>query len=235
MQRAAHASKPAGAILLEQGRGLFHTVIEITAPGHAGVKAGSNTATARGKAKVAGDLAKLYGTPGGAYDAIKARSGESEADLFWKLRNSKPAEAAVIVRSQLGASFSDWDNGALHRQQFRRGRVNAGRRKSPLVYVRDAAPLKQYIKNVQERVNYLAGGWETVARKLGISLPQSISKHDAPSVAIVEFTIDRLRVLATNAVKYASDTDLERRIQWAINSQARKMQRQWEDFAALRK
>ncbi len=235
VQRAATASRPAAEILLQQSRGIFRTIVEISPPGGAGLKAGSAAATERGRAKIAGDLAKLYGTPSSAYDAILKKSGEARADAFWALRNTRPESAARIVRRELGASFSPWDDGALHRQQFKRGRVNAGRRQSPLVYVRDAAPLKQYIKDMQGRVNYLAGGWEAVAAKLGISLPASIAKHHAPSAAVVDFTIDRLRVIATNAVKYASDTDLQRRIQWAIDVQAAKMKRQWEAFASMKK
>lgn len=232
MRRAASASRPAGAILIEQGRGIFRTVIDITPPGHGSVKAGSTAATKRSEAKISGDIAKLYGSPSRAYNDIWERAGEQQANAFWSLKTKNPAAAAELVRTHTGASFSPFDGGELHRRQFKRGRVNAGRRKTPLIYVRDPKPLEDYIKSVQSRVNFLAAGWEEVARKLGVSLAQSISRHSAPSVAIVDFTMDHLRVIATNAVSYASNTDLERRIQWAIDTQAAKMQRQWEFFVA---
>ena len=228
-RRIGTSAKLAQEVILGQARSLFRIVIEVTPPGHEGVKAGTRAAANRGRAKIAGDIAKLYGDDNRAYDLLSEKK-PGLADAFWKARRRKPEAAAKLVREHLGASYSAFDGGALHRRFFRRGRVSVGRREVPFIFVREKQPLRAYVAEVQERVHYLAAGHERIADRLGLPLPVEISRHDAPSLAEVTFNELLLRIRATNAVKFASDTDLARRIQHAIDRQTGAMERQWREF-----
>lgn len=231
VRRAASASRPAAAILLEQARGIFRAVIEITPPGHTGVKAGTRAAAEHGKAKVEGDIRALYGTAATAYDRIM-EAGKAKASAFWFLhKRGDDANAARVFKDATGEWFGPFDGGAIHRSHFTRGSVKK-RKGRPIIYVNDERALNDFIKAQQSHVHWLAGGWNNVARRLGISVSSEISRQNSPGMATVDFTMDHLRVIATNAVAYATDTDLERRIQWAIDRQAQKMENQWRDFVS---
>jgi hypothetical protein len=248
--RMATSAKLAEEVLKEQARGIFRNVIAITPPGHvvtervqaaAGlgwmrtmqqsrlVGAGSREGTAAGKAKVASDISKLYGTPSSAYDAIEKKS-PADARAFWAVRRTRPDAAADIVMKHTGTWFGPFDGGKLHKQRFQRGSVN-GRRGRPILYISNPKELSDYIKSKQARVSFLAAGWRDISEQLGITLPESIGKHkSAPSSAQIVASMERIVIRATNGLSYATDAGLRSRIQDSINRQAGAMERQWKEF-----
>jgi len=228
--RIATSKRDGLAVLAEQAKGIIKIVIEETPPGHKGVPGGTKEADDHGRAKVAGDIAKLYGAPSAAFDAIRAAHGTTEARAFWELHShGDQAGAQRVVQAAVGGYYGPFDGGKMHDQQFTRGSVK-GSKKRPVLYVSNPGELEAFIARQQDRVHFLTAGWKEIAAKLGISLPSMVTRHDAPGVAVIEMTADRLRIVATNAVSYASNTDLERRIQSAIDRQSDSMQRQWETY-----
>jgi hypothetical protein len=227
--RMATSAKLAEEVLKEQARGIFRNVIAITPPGHEGVKAGTRAAAEKGKAKVAADIGKLYGTPSSAFEAIEKKS-PADARAFWALKRTRPDAASDIVRRHTGTWFGPFDKGALHKQRFVKGRVK-GKKERPILYMSDPKSLQDYIKARQARVHFLAAGWREIALKLGLSLPGMISQHAAaPSAAAITANLERIVIRAVNELSYASDADLRRRIQFAIDAQTGAMQRQWKEF-----
>lgn len=231
MQRVASSKRLAEELLKEQARSLFRTVVEITPPGHAGAPAGSRAATTAGQNKVASDIAKLYGTTGTAFDLIAAKS-EPDARVFWAMKTKRPDAASDIVRKHLDAWYGPFDDGKLHKERFKGGRVRGGRRKAPIyiIHQKDQRALKEYLRQQQAHVNWLASGWKRIANALGIHVAQAIARHSAPGVATITATMERILIRATNEVGYASDVDLRRRIQSAIDRQVGAMERQWKFF-----
>jgi hypothetical protein len=226
--RIATSARLAEEVLKEQARGIFRKVMDITPPGHEGVKAGTRAAADIGKAKVAGDIAKLYGSPSAGFDAIEAKS-PADARAFWAVRKRRPDAAADLVRQHTGTWFGPFDEGKLHKQRFVKGRVK-GKKSRPILYVSDAKPLNDYVKLTQGRVHFLAAGWREISDRLGLAVPGMIGKHNAPSSAVILATLERIIIRAVNELSYASDADLNRRVQWAIDAQAGAMQRQWKEF-----
>jgi hypothetical protein len=227
-RRLATSSRDHLLVLSDQARGILRKVVEITPPGTKGVNGLSRAARAMGQAAVERDIRSLYGTASGAYDTIRQRD-EAAAAAFWANHKAGDTTAAsAILRAKTGTGLHKFDGGTLHkRHQNRRGRV---RSKRVIFYVDDERDLDAYIKGKQKRVNFLQAGWKAAFAKLGLPLPVNVSGHEAPSTAVIEVTATRLRILAVNAVNYASNTDLERRIQWAINGQAGSMERQMEKY-----
>jgi hypothetical protein len=230
VRRVATSSRDGIMILAEQARGIIREGVAVTPPGHPGVPGGTRAAQQHGEAKVAADLAKLYGTPGTAFALIRDRDVH-QAAAFWQLHKHGNATAAKqIVQQQIGGTYGPFDGGRLHDTQFVGGRVKGSKRR-PVLYVSNPEELKAFAARQSGRVHYLASGWNEIAAKLGISLPQMITRHTGPGHAVIEISETRLRIVATNDVAYASDTGLERRLQFAIDRQASKMEAQWQNFA----
>lgn len=228
--RIASSARIAEEIVREQMRGIVRRVIEVTPPGHGGAKAGTRAATEAGRAKVASDIGKLYGTPSDAFDAIEKKN-PADARAFWAVRTRRPDAAADIVRKHTGAWYGPFDGGALHKQRFQRGRVK-GRKDRPILYISDPAALAAYRKEKQDHVNWLAAGWREISRQLAIALPAAIARHGgAPSIAVIRATEERIVIRGINAVNYAAEVKgLQRRIQFAIDAQTGAMRRQWQHF-----
>jgi hypothetical protein len=226
--RIATSAKLAEEVLKQQARGIFRNVISITPPGHEGVKAGTRGAAEMGKAKVAGDIAKLYGTPSAAFDEIEKKN-PADARAFWAVKRTRPDAAADIVRQHTGTWYGPFDGGKLHAQRFVGGRVK-GKKTRPILYVSEPKALKDYVKSKQARVHFLAAGWKEIANKLGLAVPGMIAVHGAPSAAAILANMERIVIRAVNELSYASDADLNRRVQWAIDAQTGAMQRQWKEF-----
>jgi hypothetical protein len=226
-RRLATSSRDHLLVLSEQARGIQRRVIDVTPPGSEGVKGTSRQARKMGMAKVEGDIRKIYGTPGDAFELIKAKDAHA-ADAFWAAHKKQHlAEASRVMETVVGKKLYPFDNGSLHKRMRRGGRV---RSRSIIFYVEDQRELKSYIKERQKRVQFLQAGWKHVAAQLGLSVPASISAHHAPGSAVIEVTQTRIRIVATNGVSYASNADVGRRIQFAINAQAGAMERQMQTY-----
>jgi hypothetical protein len=90
-----------------------------------------------------------------------------------------------------------------------------------------ASEKKAYINKVLKRVGMLAAGWNASAIKLGAKLPAWIKRHGhGGGQCLIEETPRGIRIRMENAVGFATKVrGLDRRIKWAIESQAKAMER----------
>jgi hypothetical protein len=219
----------------EQMRGVIRGVIGITPPAHI-VKASETAwsvvqggeAKSHGMSLVSSDIRSIYGLPRDAYNDIRAKDAD-QAAAFWRYHKRHETDAAsAIARKVLGKGLYQFDGGKAH-QNLKRGRAR-GRAKSFIFYIDSKAPLDAYVREIQARVGWLAAGWNEAAAKLGVKPQQWIWRHAAPGSARVEVNDNGIKITATNAVNYASVSDLERRVQYALDEQAAAMNRRVDDF-----
>lgn len=91
--------------------------------------------------------------------------------------------------------------------------------------------LKAYIKARQQRVGFLASGWNMAAAKLGFKPPAWVWRHQAPGAVDIRVSDKDILIRATNQVHYASQISrLRDRLQQALNMQRQKMERQLKAF-----
>jgi hypothetical protein len=91
--------------------------------------------------------------------------------------------------------------------------------------------LKTYLKARQQRVGFLASGWNVAAAKLGFKPPPWVWRHQAPGAVAIRVTDKDIVIRATNQVRYASQiSNLRNRLQQALNMQRNKMERQLKAF-----
>jgi hypothetical protein len=237
-RRMSTATRSIYEVASEQFKGIIRGVVGITPPMHdQGIGDGMTTvpqARAAGRAKVASDISKLYGTPSEAAQLIKEQAGDGQMKEFWALyKHNKFSQASEMLRPYAGgAGLYAFDGGAVHKRfRNKRGTVNSRRK---IYFVQDPAELRSYVAKKQENVFWLASGWKDICTKMGISLPVAIARHNGPGVGLIEITPDRIRFFAANDVSYGRAVDLERRVQFAVDAQSSKMQRQWEDFMQTR-
>ena len=218
-------------VLRAQAKTVFTRVAKVTPPAGEGVF--GKPAEKRAVAKVGSDIRSLYGTPGDAYDAI-AKKSRAMASTFWFLNESGDTDAAAdLVRSATSRSFAPFDGGTLHeRTQGGRRRRSRGRREI-IFYVTDPEKLEDYIKEEQSHVWWLASGWHVALNELGAKLPYGVDKHAGPGDIRIVMDDTGISITMTNAVNYGREVQgIERRIQWAMNIQARNLDRAYEHFMA---
>ena len=108
-----------------------------------------------------------------------------------------------------------------------KGRVRRGANPRILVPM-DA--LRAYIAQQKSHVGLLASGWKTAAEQLGIVLPQWIGKHDGEGGFELEANADHVVIRFSNQISYASEADMNARVNWAIASQEAAIQRRLDYF-----
>lgn len=186
------------------------------------------------------------------FEATSKKSGEQilkeQARLFLKdvilitppnkdlKQGRKLGEAAVAadirkIFKGSNAGNATADLATLH-QRFRlpsNGRVARG----PAHKIK-AKGLAAYIKQVQAKVGLLASGWNAAASKLGVKVPDWISRHGTGRGQIkivIGFAESRITII--NGVKFIGNVkDLKRRVQWALDRRAGAMNRQVDNFQA---
>ncbi|MEQ1843274.1 MAG: hypothetical protein ABL994_22955 [Verrucomicrobiales bacterium] len=85
----------------------------------------------------------------------------------------------------------------------------------------------RYLKSVERKVGLYAAGWRPGAEGIGVTVPPYMKGHSAIGGFHLTFTGADLSMGVINAVGFGSiDRDMRRRIQWAADNQARKMERQ---------
>lgn len=227
--------------LFLKGSGSIPGIVDVTPPGSRGVRGAK--AKKQGESAVARDIYRVYATINQAYDAIAA-TDRAAASAFWFLiKEGNLQDAGEIMRNYSAntglagtRSFAEFDGGMLH-HRFRGGRGKVNRNRVTLI-VTNARELQSYVKKMQGRVGLLASGWVTAAARLGVRLPNWISRHGAGSGAIgVEFGPDRLLLVISNKVKYGAMNDLQRRADYIASYRRRAMKHRLPYIlrAALRK
>lgn len=227
LQRLLSTSKRAAVdVLKDEARIVFKNVALYTPPAHAGVT--GKAAETHAKAKIAADIHSLYGTPGEAYDLLPQHSGV--ADAFWShYKRGEITDASSILRETTGSILHEFDAGVHHRKNFRR------RARNFRFFVTDPQELEMYIQMQQESIWFLASGWEDALSALGVkSLPYGTGKHsEAPGSLQVDITTGGIQITMRNDVSYARAVkDIQRRIRWAMEIRADRMQRNWDNYLA---
>lgn len=92
----------------------------------------------------------------------------------------------------------------------------------------DPATLVAFQKKLLLLVGLLASGWNSAANHLGVKLPAWVSRHPS-SRGSVQVKADgyKFSITLNNEVKFVGGVkDYERRLEWAVKQQAKKMDRQ---------
>jgi hypothetical protein len=228
----ATTKREAPAVLKSELKGVLQIVVDITPPGSQGVR--GIAARQQGEAAVEKGIRGIYGTPNEAMELMKGGSSPDDgmAKGFWRhQKRGETEDAAILFRAVTGRGFAPFDGGKLHQQQ-RAGRARP-RNRGVMYYVSDPKELDAYVKLIKSRVFWDAAGWKKAAAAVGLNLPQMISKHDAPGSFDLQITDAIIKAIATNAVKYASNAaDMDRRIQWALDTRRAIMDRRWNEYMA---
>lgn len=94
--------------------------------------------------------------------------------------------------------------------------------------------ITKMVKRKKKNVGWLAGAWHSAARKFGsIKGPAWIKRHKGRAKGWSRLRLSSTKAVidVANAVRFASNVDgLSRRLQWALNAQARKMERRAQYF-----
>lgn len=227
IQRVMSTSKRGAAeVLKAEAKLVFVEVAKVTPPSHAGVT--GRTAEKHAKTKIAAEIHSLYGGPDDAYDAIAEKS-PAKASAFWYLhKNDETADANAILREATGNILYPFDGGTHHRRNFKK---SASRKKGFTFFVSNPQALDLYVQQEQSHVWWLASGWEDALTALGAKLPYGVSRHNAPGTLKVDIANDRISITMGNDVKYAREVkDIERRIKWAMELRADRMQKNWDNY-----
>lgn len=230
IERVLATSKRAAVeVLKSEARIVFQNVARYTPPGHAGTI--GKAAESHAKTKIEADIRALYGTPGEAYDLLPQSTGV--ADAFWShYKRGEISDANDILRGTTGSILYPFDAGEFHRKNFRqRRRKGSGFR----FFVSDPGEIDLYIQMQQENIWWLASGWQEALRALGVkNPPYGSAKHpEAPGGLRVEITASAIEIAMRNDVRYARQVkDFQRRIKWAMDVRADRMQRQWDFYLA---
>jgi hypothetical protein len=167
-----------------------------------------------GRDRVAGDIHKVYSTPGRAYKDI---ANEKAAKAFWwALHNGKLDKAIGILRKD-GSTLNNvpiapFDGGALHgaNRNANTGRVNL---RTPLQIVTDVKQLSVYVQKRQANVGFGKSAWANIARQLGSIrglrttgdiTANWITRQSGPGTVAWSGNGENLVVTLTSTVRYAS-------------------------------
>lgn|GEM_PF-1119350 len=121
-----------------------------------------------GRKAVARDIAKVYRTPGRAYETISPHKWQV---LFWKAYKAGEYDVCQAIlnvhgNALKGTPFGSFDGGALHKaaRSLSSGRVYSERAR---LVVTDPRRLAAYTGKRQDNVGFSKGVWADVARQLG--------------------------------------------------------------------
>jgi len=228
LRKLATSQKPMTEMLRSEFGLVMSAVAKFTPPASQG-KTGKS-AEVQGKAKVADDIRSLYGTPSDAFKDLGGRASNT-AKAFWSdISHGRTADAASIVKANLGKSFAPFDGGTLHQRTG--GGTKRRRTREVIYYVTDKDKLDAYVKEIQDHVWYLASGWVAALKALNRPLTYGIGKIDAPGTFKITITSTSITLTAIDKVGFASQVrGIEGRIQWAMNEfRLPRMQRNWDNY-----
>lgn len=106
----------------------------------------------------------------------------------------------------------------------RGGRMTRGQRAA---YYVDRAKLEALARQLKARVGFLAAGFNAAAAALGARVPKYARNKSAPGGITITAQPNRIRIVFTNEVGYTDAVPgLKARLQYALDQQARKIERQ---------
>lgn len=222
-----------------QAKSLIKNIIDITPPAHG--KGTRGKARRMGQNKIAGDL--LGGRGSGRRAGIFTVVSDSLIDQA-ALNYTGGENVRLWVRSdgsvygtqpqhfRPDATLSELK--AHHDAHFRNGKMagaggfnrTEGRFEWISNMVVRESTFKKYLGSQQRNVGFYAAGFRPAMMGVGLPIPAYMKRHKAVGMFHLNLEGDDLSMIATNAVGYGSiDSDLQRRIHFAISATARGMER----------
>ena len=232
---------------------IVRNIIRITPPGHSVKTDFGNSVIDGTKAKKAGENAiktdllggrRNQGKGGKRYgvfmvigdDLLNKRFGSdpinADFERLWVTKDGRVYGAQKHFYRP-NASVSEMRD--HHRQYFQNGRMS-----SAGSYTRDIGrwswidqmivsktAWNEYYKYVKAKVFKLAAGWVEAAEEFDVAVPASIKRHNSDGAVQIDISEEKMSFFLINKVPYAGIVrDLQRRIQWAVDVQARNMNRE---------
>jgi hypothetical protein len=227
-----YVNKTRDELITTAARGFVKDVVAITPPSNGATK--GTAAKKAGEATIAGDVGRIFQPMSEqGIEQFRTLYGDERQESF----GHKGAKALGTIRAKVLAfgQMADW-----HRRRRRKdGRVmqinrdaTTGLRKRDLagldIGIVTSADFKRFILLLQRNVGILAAGWNAAAEKLKVNLPAWIKRHGTGGGNIVEVTAaGRFRLELSNEVPFVGNVRAyERRVQRAIDFQAKKMDKQ---------
>lgn len=204
-----------------QARGWLGEVFKLTPPASGG-KGGRRAALNDGKEAINRDLSGLF-------KPVQIKGTRTINHLFGDFTPDgvgKQPPYVVPTRELYPNPETVYLARVNKRSELRglQGLITRGRRQAYYVATDKLERLRQ---KLHARVGWLASGWNAAARALKAAIPGYASKHSAPGAVSIEVTANRIRVTVENNVSYGpSIAGIQRRLQFALDKQAGKMERQ---------
>lgn len=201
----ANSKRSRGEVMKEQARGILKYVIDVTPP--AGWNKNTEELTKGGKAKQRGEQ-------------------KVERDIRKIMTPARKGQKIYpeSIKS-LHKRYRSTSDGNVHTNLARKGRA----------YRVSREELVSYIREKRKMVGFLASGWKAAADSLGVRLPAWITKHSGPGYAKIRANDNGIRVEFNNSVRYAGAIkDFSRRVKYAIEAQAKKMEKRIRFYEANR-
>lgn len=223
---------------------LLRTVVDITPPAHG--KGTKGKAGKMGRSKIVGDLVGRKGTRRNRRSGIFTVLSDDlvdhalETGLYDSSDNVRlwVRKDGTVYGTQTHLFRPDATLSEMryhHKRYFKKGEMSKagtftrdiGRwRWIDQMIVREST-FKKYLRSQQRKVGFYAAGFRPALERMGIKTPTYMRNHPAIGSFSLDLDNDLFSMKATNKVGYGRiDRQLQRKIQWAVNVQAAKMERQ---------
>lgn len=221
-------------VIRTDAQAFVRDVILVTPPG-SGNKNNKGSWAKAGKIAIYRDLVGGRGKRAGIFQPI------DDVILNRAIANDQGGDTVRLFTTKTGEVFGcerqffrpDADISAMHahhQRYWKNGRMTqAGGRTRDIgrwkfvdkMIVRKSA-FQEYLNYVYEKVGILAGGWIKAAELLNVKGVPPEAKRHASGSAIIETTSDSFRVHVRNTVGYAREADVQKRVDWVLDSKRRK-------------
>lgn len=202
-----------------QAKGVISEVIKITPPAN-GAGSTIKASVERAGAKIDRDLRALF-------IPVQIKGARTINHLFGDFNpDGVGRQPPYVVPTR--EVYPDVEGIYGHRKQrgSATGRKTVGRGRRQAYYVA-AAKMEALARKLKARIGWLAAGWNAAANALKAAMPAYAKRHNAPGDFQVEVSDKRIRITFTNDVSYAARVPgIQRRLQFALDKQAGKMERQ---------
>jgi hypothetical protein len=229
----AESKRTSLEILTQQAKLFVRDIVRITPPST------GKTSIVKGKNRLVSDICRIVQTlPAAKFNKPGLYNEESVATFAHQGAGPVGEIQHKMLRS--AAAIEKWHQS----RRNNRGRVpKINKRATTGIRKRDLKLLDQgyttpalltaYIKVQLTKIGILASGWNAAATRLGLVLPQWITRHGTSrGQAEVLTSGGTVKIRITNAVLFAGDVSgMERRVQSALNNRAKQMDKQVDDYA----
>lgn len=198
-----------------QAKGVVEEAFKITPPA-AGKSLQGKSAIAAGERKIDRDLRSIFAP-------VDLRGERRITHLFGISSPRSGRKPPYIVPEK----EKHPDVSAIYAARNARRRGKSLSRGQKAAFYVAAVKVEALAANLKKRVGWAAAGFNEAAKELGARIPGYAARHNAPGDVAVRVSSNGIRIVITNAVSYAASIpDIERRLQYAVDRQAAKIERQ---------